>query len=197
MACLGGCISARCGRGHARPIAAATPCVSENAPWPVIQALVAAGHVLPKHINQFARACKVHDAPLSAVRWWLQQGMTFDDEMLLQAARCGRVDILQLAHSIHMRGRVRITAAMITAAAQESKWQVLVWACRNGVPVDDTLMEQLQSLKPIDDNFAFAKQKAELVSLLRRVRECGPDVALRKKDADGAKRAQKSRNLKR
>ncbi len=125
-------------------------------------------------------------APLSVVRWWLQQGMTFDGEMLLQAARCGRVDILQLAHSMRMRGRVRITAAMITAAAQESKWQVLVWACRNGVPVDDKLMEQLQSLKPI--NFAFAKQKAELVSLLQRVHE---------KDAHDAKRAQKRRKSKR
>ncbi len=126
-------------------------------------------------------------APLSVVRWWLQQGMTFDGEMLLQAARCGRVDILQLARSM----RMRITAAMITAAVQGSKWQVLVWACRNGVPVDDTLMEQLQSIEPI--YFAFAEQKAELVSLLRRVRECGPDVAARKKDADGAKRAQKRR----
>ncbi len=123
------------------PIAASTPCnISKDTHWFVIQALVAAGHVLPKPINQFALEHRAYDAPLSVMRWLLQkQGMTFESKMLVEASRSGRVDILQLAHNM----RVPITADTITAAGEELKWGVLVWACRNGVPIDCARMQNL------------------------------------------------------
>ncbi len=78
----------------------------------------------------------------------------------LEAARAGRVDILQLAHSM----RVPVTAEMITAAALDSKWNVLVWACRNGVPVDCTRMWEV--LLQEDAVFVSGAQKMELLALL-------------------------------
>ncbi len=63
---------------------------------------------------------------MSAVRWLLQQGLTFDCQLILQAARFGRVDILQPAHSV----RVPITADMITEAISHKNWEVLVWASK-------------------------------------------------------------------
>ncbi len=124
-----------------------------------MQALVAAGHILPKHINQFARIA--FDTPLSVVRWLLQQGMTFENEMLMNIARFGRVDILQLAHSIH----VPITADMIAAAAISSHWNVVIWACRNDVPVDCACIQQW--LGQIQLLFQYPEQQEELLSLLR------------------------------
>ncbi len=131
--------------------------------WLVIQALVAAGHALPTPINTFALRHGAFNAPLSLVRWLLQHGMTFDHDMLQMAAQSGRVDIIQLAHSM----RVPITPDIITAAAKTSHWEVLVWACRNGVPVEHTRILHLDQLNRVD--FKFDEQHAELVSLLQDV----------------------------
>ncbi len=156
--------------------------------WPVIQALVAAGHVLPKPINRFALAHHAYNAPMSVVRWLLQQGMTFESDLLLCAARAGRVDILQLAYS----KRVPITADMISAAASESKWEVLVWACRTGVIFDCAHMQQLLRRKSLA--FSFAEQKFELVELLRDLRKRGgPAAAAREEDADRTQKRRKSK----
>ncbi len=179
----------RCGSSEARPIAASIVCnmSCQDMDWSVIKALVAAGHVLPLPINKFSRARHAHNAPLRVVRWLLQQGMTFDDEMLRMAAQAGRVDILQLAHSM----RVPITLDTITAAARKSHWEVLVWACRNGVPVECTrILHLLRHEHYI--SFTFDEQKAELVSLLQDVQQ----QVVREEDADGAKRAQKRRKSK-
>ncbi len=161
--------------------------MSYNAmPWSVIQALVSAGHLLPKDINQFALKHDIIEASLSVVRWLLQQGMRFDSEILSEAARAGRVDILQLAHTMC----VPITADMINTGT----WEVVIWACRNGVPVNSTILQQLVRTT---DLFDFPEQKAELLSLLRSVRKHQPPVPA---DSDGAgdgSRAHKRRKSKR
>ncbi len=153
--------------------------------------------MLPKPINQFARMQGAHHAPLSVVRWLLQQGMNFDFKMLREAAHAGRVDILQLAHSM----RVPITADMIAEAALNSKWEVLVWASRNGVPIDYAHIQHqllLQSRK-----FIYPEQRAELLHLLRHVYKHEPPAAAAaapEEDADGtggANLAQKRRKSKR
>ncbi len=155
--------------------------------WPVIQALVAAGHVLPKPINRFALERLAYNAPMSVVRWLLQQGMTFDNDMLLSAARAGRLDILQLAYS----KRVPITADMITAAASESNWEVLVWACHKGVIFDLAPVQQL--LRQKHQTFSFAEQKSELVELLRDVsKRGGAPAASHEEDADRTQKRRKS-----
>ncbi len=162
---------------------------NHSMPWRVIQALVSAGHSIPKPINLFARAhdLRLRWLPLSVVRWLLQQGMTFSSEILMDAAIGGRVDILQLAHS----ARAPITTTLIDEAAIALQWPVLVWACRNGVPVDCINLEQLvrQSSK-----FDFPEQKVELLSMLRGVRKRELHVQA---DADGAggdgSRARKSK----
>ncbi len=157
--------------------------------WRIMQALVAAGHVLPKPTNRLPLEQYLYHAPVSAVCWLLQQGIVFDSDTLLSAARAGRLDILQLAYS----KRVPITAEMISAAALKSKWEVLVWACRNGVIFDCAHMEQL--LRQKYQTFSFAEQKLELLELLRDVRKRGgAPAASREEDAD---RTQKRRRSKR
>ncbi len=152
-------------------------------PWPVIKALVAAGHVLPKPIYQFALKHHVGDEPLSTWRWLLQQGMPFDSAVLLSVAGSGRLDVLQLAYS----NRVPITADIITEAARQSRWAVLVWACRNGVIFDCAHIQQLL-LRQKYLRFSFDEQKSELLELLQD---------MRKHDGPAADRAQKRRTSKR
>ncbi len=142
---------------------------------------------MPKPLNQFAHSQGAYNAPLSVVRWLLQQGMTFDNDMLLCAARAGRLDILQLAYS----KRVPITADMISAAVLESKWEVLVWACRKGVIFDCAHMQQLLRRKSLA--FRFAEQKSELVELLRDVRKRGGPAAASREDIDRAPKRRKSK----
>ncbi len=185
----------QCGGRRALPLAASTPCdmpLDNRHMWDVMKALVAAGHVLSKSANQIARIHLSPDSPLSAVRWLVQQGMTFDSELLAWSARAGRVDMLQLAHNM----RVPITAEVITAAAAESNWEVLVWASRNGVPIDCARLQQL--LRQKRSKFKFPEQKAELLALLRDVRKRTLAHTEEKVDGAGdAKRPQKRRKAKR
>ncbi len=133
-------------------------------PFTVIQALAAAGHVLPLQHNTDVR---IDFLQLSVVRWRLQQGILPDSQLLHKAAFAGRTDILQLAHTL----RLPITADMIRAAATKSKWEVLVRACRNGVPFDYERMQQLLRQKDPRHDFYDQEQQAELLSLLQHMHE--------------------------
>ncbi len=131
-----------------------------NASWSVIQALVAAGHTLPKPLNRFAIRGAVHAAPLSVVRWLLQHGMSLDTELLTHAAQADRVDILQLAHA---QG-APIAAEVIEAATASGKWEAVVWACRNGVAFDiDRVQLRLRN----------CSSKPELLAMLQDMRTRG------------------------
>ncbi len=113
----------------------------------------------------------------------LQQGKTFEYAILSEFVRAGRVDILQLAHAMH----APITADMIDSG----NWEVVIWACRHGVPVN---CERLEQLVRQSSRFDFPEQKSELLSLLRCVRKRPLSVLADAKVAGGDdSRAQKRR----
>ncbi len=140
--------------------------------WSVVQALVAAGHVLPKPINAFAVKHHAFNAPMSVVRWLLQQGMTLEGGILLDAARAGRLDVLQLAQNMH----IPITVDEIHVACSNSHWEVLSWACRHGVPVDWERLQKLLLVKGL--RFKSEEQKTEVISLFPAHKPFSPDYSI-------------------
>ncbi len=107
-------------------------------------------------------------------------GMTFDAELLLEAARAGRVDILRLAHSMH----TPITSDMIHSAVLNSHFEVLIWACKNGVPVDRARMQRLIR-KSNTLEYKFQKQDTELLCLLRNAHKRGKSTLPEHENVDG------------
>ncbi len=131
--------------------------------WPVVQALIETGHTLPMTANKYLLSCGLELIPLSLVRCLLQHGLCFSDG-ILQAVVCdGRIDILQLACA---RGHAsQITSDMISKGAQNNRWQVVVWAARNNMPLD---IKRL--LEIIDKSqLVFKSQHAELRSYLTQL----------------------------
>ncbi len=126
----------------------------------IIKALVTTGHVphLPSSLLAYFQLDP--HLQLADVQWLLQQRVSIDSETLLWAARAGREDVLHLAHNMH----VPIATDVITAAAAKFNWGVLVWALRNGVPVDCVHIQRL--LCQQGAKFKFAEQQGELLSLL-------------------------------
>ncbi len=134
-----------CKRVDGPPLAGVCELSSHDMSWPVYLALATDGHVLPQPLtrNAVGAPCP-HYSPLGPVRWMLQQGaMKIDRELLLNAARCGREDILQLAQRMHEH----IAPDVIEWAAKFSAWETLVWACRSGVPFDYARMQQVASTR--------------------------------------------------
>ncbi len=136
-----------------------------DASWWIVQALVVAGHQLPQTLDLFGdlptpyRFSMLGVVPLSAVRQLLQHGMSLNTQLLTQAARYGRVDILQLAHA----EGIPITKKMIEAATASSRWSVLVWACRSGFTFHSAVVRQHLT----NGYFDNAEYKADLFALVQ------------------------------